>query len=119
MDPVDVESFKAATIQLVDMEDAEKTAALAEFDSCMAANYSLPYSFYSLRSDKMPGKRNPDGNRHSLTSFSRYLLEIAEGVQPQFQFQYPTAHSRDPGRRLHAYGAVPSSNNPADSFDDD
>lgn len=65
-DPVDVKSFAAATIQLVDLDDAEKAAALEDFDYCMAANYSLPYSFFSFRGDKIP-----DILRKSLSIFNR------------------------------------------------
>jgi len=53
-DPVDLEAFKAATIQATTLDDAKKTAASADFDSCMKANYSLPYSFFSFRSENMP-----------------------------------------------------------------
>ena len=53
-DPIDLESFKTATLQATDLEDAKKTAALADFDACMKAPPSVPYSLYNFRSDKIP-----------------------------------------------------------------
>jgi len=54
MDPVDLASFKTATIEAVELDDAKKTAALADFDSCMEATESVPFSFFSFRKEKIP-----------------------------------------------------------------
>ena len=54
MDPIDLESFKAATIVASKMNEADAAAALSDFDACMEANYSLPYVHYSFRREKMP-----------------------------------------------------------------
>lgn len=54
-DPIDLESFKAATIQATSLDDAKKAAASDVFDSCMAANHSVPFEFFRFRSEHIPG----------------------------------------------------------------
>jgi len=63
-DPVDLESFKAATIEATDLDDAQKIVAVADFDSCMAASYSLPYTSFSFRSEKIPDILQGYVNQH-------------------------------------------------------
>jgi len=53
-DPIDLESFKAATIQATSLDDAKKAAASDVFDSCMAANHSVPFEFFRFRSEHIP-----------------------------------------------------------------
>jgi len=53
-DPIDVKSFIDATITASNLEGSKKNAATKDFNACMAANYSLPYSHFSYNSDKNP-----------------------------------------------------------------
>lgn len=53
-DPIDLKSFKAATIEASTLNDSDKIAASADFDACIAANYSLPFVHFSFRSEQIP-----------------------------------------------------------------
>lgn len=54
-EPVDLQSVKAATIAASNLKDDEKNAALADFDRCVAADYSAPYHPFSFQSENHPG----------------------------------------------------------------
>jgi len=54
-DPVDLKSFSDATIGTTTLANGPKSAAMVDFNACMAANYSIPFVHFSYKRDKNPG----------------------------------------------------------------
>ena len=54
MEPMDLATFKTAAMKAVALDETKKAEALKDFDLCMEADPSVPYSLSSYETDKIP-----------------------------------------------------------------